>query len=187
MVADIEDLEEMDASQLHARRLNATEVLTPMKGENSYSQSQKERFKKTGENQDLRTSTSIWDSPDRGEEQGNLLGESEGSSSTSRQDSPWYDGKGDCWSISGDFIYRHHVEPRVKLNVPTEESFPFPLKYIYVTRTTNTTLDVISEEHIDDYWDVHGNRELSDTWTRFTRLVYCMGSHKMEKHGLEGD
>ena len=34
MVADIEESEEMDASELHARRLNAKEVLTPMKGDN---------------------------------------------------------------------------------------------------------------------------------------------------------
>ena len=34
MVADIEELEEMDASELHARRLNAKEVLTPTKGDN---------------------------------------------------------------------------------------------------------------------------------------------------------
>ena len=33
MVADIEELEQMDASELHARRLNAKEVLTPMNGE----------------------------------------------------------------------------------------------------------------------------------------------------------
>ena len=33
MVADIEELEEMDASELHARRPNAKEVLTPMKVE----------------------------------------------------------------------------------------------------------------------------------------------------------
>ena len=39
MVADIEELEQMDASQLHARRLNAKEVLTPMKGENFIFQS----------------------------------------------------------------------------------------------------------------------------------------------------
>ena len=31
MVADTEDLEEMDASELHARRLNAKEVLTPQR------------------------------------------------------------------------------------------------------------------------------------------------------------
>ena len=56
------------------------------------------------------------------------------------------------WSISGDFIYRHHVEPRVnKQYVPTEGSFPVPMIYIDVTRTTDTTLDVMSEKHIDDY------------------------------------
>ena len=33
LVADIEELEEMDASELHARNLNA-KVLTPMNGEN---------------------------------------------------------------------------------------------------------------------------------------------------------
>ena len=33
MVADIEELEKMDASEIHARRLNAKEVLTPRNGE----------------------------------------------------------------------------------------------------------------------------------------------------------
>ena len=33
-VADTEDLEQMDASELHTKTLNAEEVLTPMKGEN---------------------------------------------------------------------------------------------------------------------------------------------------------
>ena len=46
MNADIEELEEMDASELHARRLNAKEVLTPMKSDNYiYSQSQMEQSK----------------------------------------------------------------------------------------------------------------------------------------------
>ena len=47
--------------------------------------------------------------------------------------------------ISGlkqEFIFRHHVEPRVKLHVPREESCPIPMKYIDVTRTTHTSLDV---------------------------------------------
>ena len=38
------------------------------------------------------------------------------------------------------------MQLRVKLYVPTEESFPIPLKYIDVTRTTDTTLDVMSEK-----------------------------------------
>ena len=33
MVADIEEMEQMDASELHARRLNAKEVLTLVSGE----------------------------------------------------------------------------------------------------------------------------------------------------------
>ena len=40
----------------------------------------------------------------------------------------------DFWSMSGSFIYRHHVEPRVKLYSPREESFPIPLKYIDVSQ-----------------------------------------------------
>ena len=34
MIADIEEFGQMDASEIHARRLNAKEVLTPMKGDN---------------------------------------------------------------------------------------------------------------------------------------------------------
>ena len=57
MVADVEELEEMDASELHARRLNAKEVLTPQKN------------KIFGGEQCLRTSTLTRDRPERGEEQ----------------------------------------------------------------------------------------------------------------------
>ena len=53
--------------------------------------------------------------------------------------------------MSGSFIYRHHVEPRVALYSPREESFPIPLKYIDVTRTTHTNLDVKLEKRIDDF------------------------------------
>ena len=145
MVADIEELEELDASELHAKRLNAKEVLTPMRGDIFIFPVADGAVKISGEDHDLRTSTLIRDRSDRGEEQGNLRGESEGSSSSSRQDSSLDDGeaKGDFWTISGAFIYRHHVEPRVKLYVPTEESFSIPLNYIDVTRTIDTTLDVM--------------------------------------------
>ena len=69
------------------------------------------------------------------------------------------------------FICRHHVEPRVKLYVPREESIPVPLKHIDVTRTTDTTLDVMSKKHIEDYWNIDGEKELSDAWTGFTRFI----------------
>ena len=73
--------------------------------------------------------------------------------------------------MSGNFIYRHHVEPRVKLYSPREESFPFPLKYIDVSRTTHTNLDVMQERRIDDYWNIDGSRDLSDSWTGFTQVT----------------
>ena len=77
----------------------------------------------------------------------------------------------DFWSMSGNFIYRHHVEPRVKLCSPREESFPLPLKYIDVSRTTRTNLDVMQERRIDDYWNFDGSRDLSDSWTDFTQFT----------------
>ena len=53
--------------------------------------------------------------------------ESDGSSSTPLPDSSLCDGeaKGDFCSVSGDFIYRHRVDHRVKLHVPREKSFRF--------------------------------------------------------------
>ena len=77
----------------------------------------------------------------------------------------------DFWSMSGNFIYRHHVEPRVKLYSPREESFPIPLKYTDVCRTTHTNLDVKQEKRIDDYWNIDGSRDLSDPWTGFTQFT----------------
>ena len=72
--------------------------------------------------------------------------------------------------MSGSFIYRHHVEPRVALYSPREESFPIPLKYIDVTKTTHTNLDVKQEKRID-YWNMDGSRDLSDPWTGFTQFT----------------
>ena len=73
--------------------------------------------------------------------------------------------------MSGNFIYRHHVEPRVKLQSPREESFPIPLKYIDVSRTTHTNLNVMQESRIDDHWITDGSRDLSDSWTGFTSFT----------------
>ena len=37
--------------------------------------------------------------------------------------------RADFWLIQGDFVNRHHNEPRVQLYVPKEETFLIPLKY----------------------------------------------------------
>ena len=80
----------------------------------------------------------------------------------------------DFWSVSGNFIYIHHVEPRVKLYSPREESFPIPLKYIDVSRTTRTNLDVKQGRRIDD-------------WTGFTRFPYFVRNLQKDTCGPGGD
>ena len=67
--ADIDELEQMDASEIHARRLNAKEVSTPMKGDNFMFPVADGTVKTSGGDQRLRTSTLIQDRPERGEEQ----------------------------------------------------------------------------------------------------------------------
>ena len=175
MVADIEEMEQMNASEIHARRLDAKEVLTPMKGDNFIFPVADGTVKISGGDQRLRTSTLIRDRPDREEEQEVLRGESDGISSPHplQDDSTLDDAEAgnDFQSITGDFICRHHVEPRVQLYVPREESFPIPMKYIDVTRNTHTSHDVMMEKHVVDFWNVDGERDLSDAWTGFTRFI----------------
>ena len=71
LVADIEELEQMDVCEIYAKRLNAKEVLTPVSGENFVFPIADGTVKLSGGDQVLRTSTLIRDHPDRGEEQGN--------------------------------------------------------------------------------------------------------------------
>ena len=110
--------------------------------------------------------------PIQGEGHVDFLGESEGSFPQPHDSLPDAgEAMNDFWSMSGSFIYRHHVEPRVKLYSPREESFPIPLKYIDVTRTTHTNLDVMQGKRIDDYWNIDGSRDVSDPWTGFTQFT----------------
>ena len=61
----------------------------------------------------------------RGEGHVDFLGESEGSLPPPHDSLPDAgEAMNDFWSMSGNFIFRHHVEPRVKLYSPREESFP---------------------------------------------------------------
>ena len=81
LIADFEELEEMDASELHARRLNAKEVLTPMKADNLGFPVADGTVKTLEGDRRLRPSTVIRDHPERGEEQEVFRGESDGLSS----------------------------------------------------------------------------------------------------------
>ena len=73
--------------------------------------------------------------------------------------------------MSRNFIYRHHVEPRVKLYSPREESFPIPLKSFDVSKTTRRNLHVMQERRIDDYWNIDGKKVVDI----ISRLQGCAG------------
>ena len=171
-VSDIEELEQIDASELYARRLNAKE---PQRSGNFIFPFADRTVQILGEDRRLRTSTLTRERPERGEEQEILQRNSDEwyTPSNIDEDSTRDDeeANNDFWTITGEFIYRHHVVPRVKLYMPKEESFPTPTKCIDVTRTTHTSLDVMMEKHIEDNWNVDEERELTDASTGFTRFT----------------
>ena len=154
----------MDASEIYSKRLNAKEVIFPKENGKFISQVADVRLKFIGGDQELRASTLIREHPIRGEGQRDFLGESEGSlppPHDSFRDAG--EAINDFWSMSG--------KPRVKLYSPREESFLIPLKYIDLSRTTHTNLDVKQEKRINDYWNIDGSRDLSDSWTGFTQFT----------------
>ena len=130
------------------------------------------RIKTPGGDQELRTSTLVRHRPIQGESNIDFLGESEGSLPQPQDSFPDAgEAINDFWSMSGNFKNRHHVEPRVQLYSPREESFPIPLKHIDVSRPTRTNLDGMQESRIDDYWNIDGSRNTSDSWTVFTQVT----------------
>ena len=151
----------MDASEINSKRLNAKEVIFLKENGNSFSSRRKTNqicWRRSGtENIHLDTGTPN----SRRMSKRDFLGESDGSPPPPPQDSSSCVGeaRNDFWSISGNYSYRHHVEPRVKLYVPRDEPFPIPLRYIDVTRATSTTLDVMLGRRTDDYWNIEGDRD----------------------------
>ena len=84
LIADLEELETMDASEIYSKRLNAKEVIFPKeKGEFIFPIADG-RTKTLGGDQDLRTSTLVRQRPIQGESNIDFVGESEGSLTTSR-------------------------------------------------------------------------------------------------------
>ena len=129
LVADVEELETMDASEIYSKRLNAKQVIFPKENGKFIFPAADARITLSGRDQELRTHTLIPEHRTRGEDHRDFLGESEWFLPPPQDSLPdAEEAINDFWSMSGNFIYRHHVEPRVKLYSPREESFPIPLK-----------------------------------------------------------
>ena len=103
LVADIEELETMDASEVYSKRLNAKEVILPKQGEFIFSNrrwtNQTSRRRSGTENIHLDTGTPI--SRRRSRRFSWRIRRVSFTTSSAEID--------DFWSMSGSFIYRHHV------------------------------------------------------------------------------
>ena len=107
MVADIEELETMDASEIYSKRLNAKEVIFPKQNGEFIFPIADGRIKTPGEDQELTTSTLIRQRPIRGESHVDFLGEPEGSLPQPHDSLPDAgEAINDFRSMSGSFIYR---------------------------------------------------------------------------------
>ena len=163
MVADIEELEETDASEHHARRLNAKDVVTPQRSGNFTFPVADGTVKIFGGGQHLRTSTNPGSSGTTRttRHSSRKIRWITFSSSTSRRFNPGWWGS---WKWLLDDHRRIHISSSRctkshDLHVPKEESFPVPLKYIDVTR--------------ENY-----RRSLERGWRK--RIIRCMdGLHKI--------
>ena len=118
-VVDLEELEEMDASETHAKRLNAKEAKMPDSGEMfifSVPDGTVKPFWRRPGTENIHLGTGFIQFEERitkisiENQKGSPL-------PLHFQDSfpDAAEARDDFWSISGDFKNRHHVEPRVKL------------------------------------------------------------------------
>ena len=129
-VANIEELETMDASEIYSERLNAKEVIFPKQNGKFMFPVADGRIKFVGGDQELRTSTLIRDHPIRGESRWDFLGESEGS----LPPPPRYsypdagEARNDFWSLSGNFIYRHHFLTQSQTLLAERRIIPYSTK-----------------------------------------------------------
>ena len=134
-----------NAPEIFPRRINAREVLTPQRREQFIFPVADGTAKLPGTDYEFRVPTPRREQTERSEVfSEKLQGEPGESQPTETADDA--EARADFRSIQGDFIYRHHNEARVQLCVPEEETFPIPLKYIDVTRSTYTDLDVMQEK-----------------------------------------
>ena len=145
------------------------------------------KVKLSGGDQVLKISTFIRDNLEQGEEREGLRGEPDGSHPfDSLPDET--EATNDFWSTSGNYIYRHHVEPRVKLYVPKEESFPIRLRYIDETRATSTTPQMYCRNAVSMIvGTLMVDRELSEAWTGFTKFTILNKKKPLDRYTWCGE
>ena len=165
LVADLEELETMDASEIYSKRLNAKEVIFPEDNGKFIFPVADGRINRPGGDQDLRTSTLIRHRPIQGERNIDFLGLFHNLTTRFRMPVKQSMIFGPCQENSKTAIT---LNPESNF---TRREKNHSLKYIDVSRTVHTNLDVKQEKRIDDYWNIDGSRDLSDPWTGFTQFL----------------
>ena len=120
LIADLEQLEKMDTSEIYPRIINAKEVLISQNGEELKFPVADDTVKLSERDYECREPTPRREQTVRSEDlSGELQGEpGEPQPTESKVDA---EVRAELWSIQCEFIYRHHNEPRVQLHVPKEE------------------------------------------------------------------
>ena len=164
-IADLQELYNMDASEIYLRqgdefKFPFADGTATLSGRGYEFREPIQRREQTVRSEDV---------------SGELQSESEEPQSTEPSDDA--EARKNFWSIDSTWL---HSSPK--------ETFPIPLKYIDVTRSTDTDLDVKQEKRLDDYWNVYLNRSLSASWKSFTKFTLL----KKKNHpnffcGLGGD
>ena len=115
LIADLEDLEKLDESEICLRRVNAEEVLISPKGDQFIFPVAAGAAKLSVRDFEIREPTPRREQTvkERRFQREELQGEPGRSQPTESTDDA--EARADFWSIQGDFINRHHSEPRVQL------------------------------------------------------------------------
>ena len=100
----------------------------------------------------------------------------------------WRWSPGRFWSIRGDFIYRHHTEPRVLLYVPKEETFFIPLNTLMLLGLLILVWVSCKKRRLTiTGMLVRASFFFSDSWRGFTKFFDWKGTLQKDTCGQGGD
>ena len=92
----------------------------------------------------------------------------------------------DFWTTNGNVLVCHHRVPRTNLFTPTDPECPLPTKYLDVTRRTYTSIETEAESCVEDFWNMNGNRALSEEWVGKTIFEVLNFPPKKNYHWVSG-
>ena len=164
----------LDASEIHARRVNAKAVMTPHKSEHSIFPFAEGTVKLSGRDHEFREPTLRREQPERSEDLGeNFKDTRRGLNRPKRKMTLKPEMTFGQWKVTSFIVITSNLE----FNSCWKEKHS---QYHWSTLTwpgLHTTLDVMQESRIDDNWNIHGDRNLSEPWTRVSRSSQCWGGY----------